>query len=89
MQEQSKTRRQFFIATSNGYISSEHVVSITADKNRTNLRTDGGTEYSHNGTVNAPVEKVTAIFKAHGYEFMTEEDVAAFDPLPSTVPRPR
>lgn len=91
MQEQAQARRPFYIATSSGYFNSENVVSLSPAKDgrETNLRTNGGTEYSHTGTVAVPFNKVAAFFQARGYDFVEPGDIENFDSHPGSGPQPR
>lgn len=73
-------RQSFFIAArhenNDVYVSSDHVVQLTPLKEGlTELRTDGGTEYSHRVTVNAPFAAVQKLFADHGYKFITPADL--------------
>ena len=75
-------KQSFFIAADHEgkevFVSSDHVVQLSPVKNgETELRTDGGTEYSHRVHVKAPFETVRKIFADHGYEFITPAAIAA------------
>lgn len=77
-------RKPFFIAAYDGsnkeFISSDQVVSIytSADNHLcTKIRTAGGGEYKHALTVQVPLEKVAALFAAHGYIFFDADEKPA------------
>lgn len=71
-------RTSFYIATTEGYVSSDFVVGIKKDgEEKTRLQLLRGGDYFASATVDAPVEDVLAVFAENGYKIISDESLKA------------
>lgn len=87
-------RKPFYLATDEGYIHSDHVAVIGSETTAGNASAYHGSKITQlrlntprlddkdnkfRPFVNAPRETVKALFQAHGYSFVEEENLSAFE----------
>jgi hypothetical protein len=85
----SNMRTSFYIATTEGYISSDFVVGIKKDgEEKTRLQILRGGDYFASATVEAPADDVLAVFEENGYKIISDENLKAMRKK-ETAPAPR